>query len=252
MSDLVSVLLATIPERRFFLPQAIKYFLGQTYHDKELVVISDGGELDKDELPEDPRITYVVLKDRHPLGTKLNIGVEYTKGPFLLKMDDDDWYHPDFMSAAIHSLLEQDFENGITRFRRAPMLLLKPWQLRAIGYYDAKVGNAMCFNRKMWEKTPFQDIPRRVDTMFWKDHPEHTDVIIKDPDLVCMVRHGIGHLWTEYLEGYSVEDFFGGSRPEYETAIEKFFPSEDLEFYRRIREEILKNDAQVGHNTVRL
>lgn len=252
MSDTFSVVMATIPERRILFKQALNYFLRQTYPNKELVVVSDGGDFDQTDLPVDPRIQYVVLKDPTPLGTKLNIGIEYTRGSYIMKMDDDDWYHPKFMEVALHALFEKDSELGITRFRRFPLLILKHMWLRAVGYYDTKAGNAMCFNRKMWEKAPFRDIPCRVDHGFWEDHPEHTDVIVDDSDLVCMVRHGIRHLWTEFTTDISVDDLFKNWRPEYETPIEKFFPPEDLEFYKRAREEIYRNAIQDGGHRVSL
>lgn len=252
MSDTVSVVMATIPERRILFKQALKYFLRQTHPNKELVVVSDGGDFDQTDLPVDPRIQYVSLKDPTPLGTKLNIGIEYTRGSYILKMDDDDWYHPRFMETAIQVLFEKDPELGITRFRRFPMLILKHMWLRAVGYYDTKAGNAMCFNRKMWERKPFQDIPRRVDTHFWEDHPEHTDVIIDDSGLACMVRHGIRHLWTEYTVDMTVDDLFEKWRPEYQTPIERFFSPEDLEFYKHAREEIYKDAAQTGSSRVGL
>jgi glycosyltransferase involved in cell wall biosynthesis len=251
MVEIVSVVMATIPERAFFLGKTVERFLKQSYPNKELVVVSDDPEFDQSRFPNDPRVQYVVLKRPTNLGAKMNVGIEHAKGTFIMKLDDDDWHHPDLITGAMQALCDTDLDLGITRFRRFPMFFVKLWKMVAVGYYDAKAGNAMCFDRKIWERKPFRDVPRRVDTYFWEDHPETVDSIIRDERLICMVRHGIRHLWTSTYPDISVDDFFSNHRPEWETPVEKFFPSEDLEFYKRVREELL-NGAQTGGNRIGL
>jgi glycosyltransferase involved in cell wall biosynthesis len=244
MIGTVSVVMATIPERTMFLGKAVERFIKQSYPDKELVVVSDDPEFDEKQFPKAPYVRYVVLKRPTDLGEKMNIGIERANGPFVMKLDDDDWHHPDLIAGAMQALCDTDLDLGITRFRRLPMFFPKLWRMVAVGYYDAKIGNAMCFNRKMWEKKPFRNVPNRVDTFFWEDHPEAVDSIIRVEKFICMVRHGIRHLWTEARSDISVDDLFSNHRPDWDTPIEKFFPPEDLEFYKLIREKLLKMTAE--------
>src|SRR5262245_14700872 len=102
---LVSCIMPTC-DRRFFVPQALRYFLRQDYPRKELVVVDDGGDCIRDLIPGDPRVRYVRVEGRLSLGEKRNLAVRHSLGTIIAHWDDDDWYHPSYLSSTAASLIQ--------------------------------------------------------------------------------------------------------------------------------------------------
>ena len=100
MQPTVSCILAT-KNRRRFMQQSIKYFLRQSYENKELIVVEDGEEYSGDFLKDQPKVEYIHLDHAIALGDKLNIGIERAKGQVIQKWDDDDYYSSDFLKLNI-------------------------------------------------------------------------------------------------------------------------------------------------------
>src|SRR5207245_6042896 len=77
--------------RRFFVPHAIRCFLRQDLAESELIVVDDGADSVADLMPDDPRIRYIRLPERHTIGQKRNIGCAQAWGEIIVHWDDDDW-----------------------------------------------------------------------------------------------------------------------------------------------------------------
>ena len=81
---------------------ALRCFRHQTWAARELIVVNDGSLH-----PVDPVAVreaggrLVRATPGTPLGTKLNLGLEEARGDWCQKMDDDDWYAPDFMARMV-------------------------------------------------------------------------------------------------------------------------------------------------------
>lgn len=78
--------------------QAVRCFQGQTYSDRELVIVDDGEEESLQQLVEecdDERIVYIRLPDNgKPLGELRNLAVKNASGAYLAQWDDDDLSDP--------------------------------------------------------------------------------------------------------------------------------------------------------------
>ncbi|ETW92134.1 MAG: hypothetical protein ETSY1_44980, partial [Candidatus Entotheonella factor] len=109
---LVSCIMATY-NHAHFLPQAIQYFLRQDYPNKELIIVDDGPSPDLVDIPQDKRIRHVKLDVWTPLGRKLNLGIEASRGQIIQKLDDDDYYHPHFLTTTITALTGWDPQPGV-------------------------------------------------------------------------------------------------------------------------------------------
>jgi hypothetical protein len=97
----VSILL---PTRR---PQQLRFALRQVARqrdaDVELVLATHGHEPDRAALDDFTRtssipVTCLVAPEQTPFGDLLNEAARRAAGDVLLKMDDDDWYGPDFVT----------------------------------------------------------------------------------------------------------------------------------------------------------
>jgi len=104
----VSIITVTY-NRRQFIPSLIKSVLNQDYpKDRtEWIVIDDGTDKVEDLFTSIPfDIKYHYLERKLPLGQKRNFSHYKSKGDILVYMDDDDFYPPERVSHAVHTLLK--------------------------------------------------------------------------------------------------------------------------------------------------
>src|SRR5436305_443193 len=107
MPELVSCVMATKDRPEFF-RVALACFLRQTYTDSELIVVDDGEPAVEALCAGIGRVRYLRLAQPTLLGTKLNLGIAAARGQIIQKLDDDDYYHPDFLRTAVARLPTQD------------------------------------------------------------------------------------------------------------------------------------------------
>jgi glycosyltransferase involved in cell wall biosynthesis len=227
---LVSCILAT-RNRRPFLRQAIKYFLRQTYANKELIIVDDSPETAAALVPSDARIRYITVDACATLGSKLNLGVAQASGQIIQKLDDDDYYHPDFLKTTVDALLGHAPGHSIVGLDCFLVLIAASGELKFSGHGWC-AGGTLCFFKQLWELRPFREVERAVDWWFLQDDaPEH--ITICNPELYMLVRHHAGHLWTT-LKGIDVTTYFGRC-PGYEKGLTDCIAAEDREFYRRLK-----------------
>ena len=101
-------------ERRKFFPLALHNFRNFDYPAKKLewIIVDDSQQEEKsieDLIPKDPRIRYLRIentKTRLTVGQKRNIGADYAKHPYIVHMDDDDYYPPESILARVKTLLK--------------------------------------------------------------------------------------------------------------------------------------------------
>src|SRR4051794_28154272 len=112
MKPLVSVVLAT-HERPAFLPLALACYRQQTYPNRELIVVDDGADYPvaaADVAACGGRL--LRYEPGTPLGAKINLGLRQAAGPLCLKMDDDDWYAPDFLNTLVAAREDYAVDHG--------------------------------------------------------------------------------------------------------------------------------------------
>lgn len=229
-ASLVSCVMAT-GDRPGFLSQAIKYFQRQTYDNKELIIVDDGDCSSADLVPDDDRIRYLRLEARTHLGKKLNLGIESAAGPIIQKLDDDDYYHPEFLATMVAALLPHRETGAIAGLNCFLVLLAETGELKFSGNGWC-AGPSICFFRELWRKKPFRDLPRAVDYWFLEDH-RVPRVKVANPELLILIRHGGDHLWKK-MGNKSVESVFR-RHASFVKPLAECVPAEDLDFYRGLR-----------------
>jgi len=230
-SPRVSCILAT-GNRLGFTRQAIRCFLRQTYDDSELVVVDDGKEPAADLCKGLLRVRYIRLDRPTLLGTKLNIGVQHARGIIIQKLDDDDYYHPQFLERAVSNLKDRNGKGGLVAWDCFLVLLAGERLVRFSGHGWA-AGGTLCFHRALWEQRPFRDLPREVDAWFLRDHNMQVNRICA-PDLYILVRHG-RNTWREQ-NGRNVNSYFA-QKPFERRSIEALVEPIDLPFYSSLKME---------------
>lgn len=224
--ELASCILATRNRPQFF-QQAIRCFLRQTYQPSELIVVDDGEEGVASLCRGLERVRYVRLNQPTPTGAKLNIGIRHAQGTILQKLDDDDYYHPDFLRLAVTQLPAENRANCLVAWDCFLILLAGEKQVRFSGH-GWKAGGSLCFSRKLWERINFREVPSAVDSWFLRDHrPQIVPVCAAEHYLV--IRHG-RNTWTHMHDGTPADDYFR-TLPVYSKPLEALVDPLDREFY---------------------
>lgn len=162
--------------RRNWLPQAIACFQAQTYENRRMLIVADGGEDVLDLIPRDPRIDYIrhdELQRQATNGDRFNCCCHLASeqhdraasgSPLILcKWDDDDWSAPNRISDQVERLQA----TGKTLTGYHTMLFTDGtgwWRYR--GAPDFCMGTSLCFTREWWEKHPFRAVQIGSDVLF--------------------------------------------------------------------------------------
>jgi glycosyltransferase involved in cell wall biosynthesis len=166
-SALVSCIMPT-RNRRHLVGQAIAYFLRQDYPRKELIVVDDGEDCIADLVPNDPRLRYIRLERRTPLGAKRNLACYASRGELIAHWDDDDWMAPDRLSRQVSALLAADaVATGARDVLYYRIHAGDAWLYH--GPADAQpwpVGGTLVYRRQAWEAHAFDEIGVGEDTSF--------------------------------------------------------------------------------------
>jgi len=109
---LISCLTVTQPDRLPELGRSIRCFARQTHHERELVIVHDGGDaFDREaralaaEFPGE-RIRVERTESGAGLGALRNVAVGLARGELVCQWDDDDLYHPDRLASQYRRLRE--------------------------------------------------------------------------------------------------------------------------------------------------
>lgn len=169
-------------DRRGFVSQAIWYFLRQQYALRELIIVDDGQDRIEDLIPADDRIRYIHLNRPAPLGRKLNIACEMSRGEFIAHWEDDDWMSPFRLQTQVERLVRSGKDAG----RPAEVLHYLVSKGESWLYRDRAAARLrmLCgpviYRRRGWEKGAFEESRRSGESAFPPGVPD--DQILVEPD----------------------------------------------------------------------
>jgi glycosyltransferase involved in cell wall biosynthesis len=94
-----------------FIEQAVASALGQTYPNKEVIVVDDGSNAETKAVLKklEPKITRLITQKNHGQSTARNVGIGSASGAYIVTLDSDDYFEPSFCEKAI-SLMDASKE----------------------------------------------------------------------------------------------------------------------------------------------
>jgi O-antigen biosynthesis protein len=218
-------------DRRLFAAQAIRYFLRQDHPRKELVIVDDGTDRIADLVPATPAIRYVGVDRRLSLGEKRNIALRESRGTLVAHWDDDDWYHPSYLSR-----LAARWQRGGDRRALCGLGTYLVWvfgdRVVRLCRTHGVAGATFLYHRSLWEAHPYRDVDRAEDFFFLQDA---RPVILRhdDPGLFLVVRHGT-HTWQSD-NGREVTSQLR-RLPAFGRRLDQVAEADDAAFYARAEE----------------
>src|ERR1051326_7520630 len=226
MDRLVSCVMAT-KNRPGFFRIALGCFLRQTYQPRELIVVDDGEESVEPLCAGLQSVRYLRLAQATPLGTKLNLGASVAQGEVIQKLDDDDYYHHDFLRTALDHLPAGE-DGCLVAWDCFLVLHTSDTALRQSGH-GWRAGGTFCFPKSIWRKKGFRDLPKSVDSWFIRDHQPRV-IPVCAPEQYVLVRHG-RNTWTQMQGGLDADEFLR-TRPIYSDRLEVIVDPAAAAFYR--------------------
>jgi FkbM family methyltransferase len=242
-TPLTSIILTT-RDRPYLLSIALACYRHQTYRHRELVVVDDGEAFPADETAIAANGGRLIrVAPGTPLGTKLNRGVSEARGVLCQKMDDDDWYAPQFVEMMVAALLKS--RRAICRPTLAflmPFLFfdLAEWEVRrSVG--SNVPGATLLFARDDWQEHGFRAVRRDEDVWFLLDQARagRKMLPVHALEMFLAVRHqggsrDRGHTWTHQEAGQTLEQYLT-TRPIYQGGPEALLPEWAVTAYRELR-----------------
>jgi glycosyltransferase involved in cell wall biosynthesis len=103
---LISIVIPCYNQGRY-LEKAIKSVLSQTYKHHEIIVVDDGStDHTKSVTEKFPEVIYV-YQDNQGLSAARNIGIDHSKGEFLVFLDADDWLLPNALEINLSCIIQK-------------------------------------------------------------------------------------------------------------------------------------------------
>jgi glycosyltransferase involved in cell wall biosynthesis len=227
MTELVSCILVTKNRVRFF-QQALRRFLQQRYLNSELIVVDDGEDRVESYCRGLDRVRYIRLCQATNTGAKLNIGAEAARGTLLQKLDDDDYYGPEFLNMTVGNLARPDRAGCLVAWDCFLILLAGEKHFRFSGH-GWRAGGTLCFTRELWARTPFRDVPKSSDRFFFEDARPRL-IRVCAPEQYILVRHGT-NTWTRMQGGLEADDFLR-TLPRWPRGFADIMDGPDQVFYQ--------------------
>jgi glycosyltransferase involved in cell wall biosynthesis len=190
MKPSISCIMPTY-DRPTFVPGAIAYFMRQTVADAELIIIDDGSQPVQDLIPADPRVRYLRLPERRPVGAKRNLACGLARGELVAHWDDDDWYAPDRLQRQAVALQEADAK--LCGLNVVLFYDTRPNEGRRYAYPPTErpwlAGSSLMYRRAFWSTHRFPEIDLGEDSLFvWSANPQDL-VTLTGPSIHVGIIH---------------------------------------------------------------
>lgn len=110
MNPLVSIIVPCYNQAQY-LPEALQTVLEQTYQNWECIIVNDGSPdntelVAKEWLAKDSRFKYI-YKENGGLSSARNVGIENSKGEFILPLDADDKISNNYLEECVLKFKKQ-------------------------------------------------------------------------------------------------------------------------------------------------
>lgn len=182
-NPLVTCICPTTAARAEWLPKAVECFEQQTYQNRELLIVTEPGQIFTS---EDPRI--LVFHSHSPtLGAKRNFANAQSAGDIICHFDDDDWSAPGRIAAQVERL--QATGMAATGYSRMRFTDGKNWWR----YHDSNwpLGTSLCYRKDWWEKNKFPDVQVGSDTLLIYELRRQKQIDVVDCGRMMFARvHG--------------------------------------------------------------
>jgi hypothetical protein len=201
----VSALVSTI--RPHQLKHVFQTVGSQRGVDLELILLTHGFETEPSRIADLAeaygvgKYKVLVASETLTLGECLNLCVEASTGAVLTKMDDDDYYAPNYLIDLLHALMYSGADVVGKQSHYMHFLASRATVLRAAHkehrFSRLVMGPTITARREIFEAHPFEARNRGEDTAFLTAvSASNGSIYSADRFNYCQMRFGTGHTWA--------------------------------------------------------
>ena len=105
--SLISIIIPCYNDAQY-IEQSVQSALDQTYPYKEIIVVDDGSNSETKAVLKkiEPKISQLITQENQGQSTARNVGIKAASGDFILVLDSDDYFEPNFCEEAVAVLKE--------------------------------------------------------------------------------------------------------------------------------------------------
>lgn len=176
-----------------YIDRCIKSILSQTFQDYELILVDDGspdncGKICDEYAKKDKRIK-VVHKKNEGVSAARNIGIELSKGEYIVFCDSDDYVHPQWCELLVDAIEKNIDSFVVCSYRKVNNDTLEPEPCKknenvskAVSYYEIfKLGISGGVWNKVYKSSIIKDsnirfdpdVPIGEDALFNSEYMKH-------------------------------------------------------------------------------
>lgn len=195
----------TCTNRPKYIDNVFENFNRQLYKDKELIIILNNNKMNLKEWIKKskkyPNSSVFQVDERKSLGYCLNYGIEKANFNIIAKLDDDDYYGPEYLSQAVKALKYADVVGKYTTyvyFEDSKILAIRNPK-RDNRYVYRVEGPTLVFKKEICDKIKFHNKSLGEDIQFCKDCIRNgVKIFATDKNNFVYIRHGSldKHAWN--------------------------------------------------------
>ncbi|WHY78778.1 glycosyltransferase family A protein [Neobacillus sp. WH10] len=199
---MVSIITCTIREES--IDNVFKNYQQQTWKDKELIIILNKDSMDIDrwikKAKKYPNVKVFQLHEKATLGDCLNFGVMNSRYDYIAKIDDDDYYGPEYITSSMEVFKNKNVSivgksSYYIYFKNKKALIHVPGTENAIS--DTVAGATLLFKKEIFYNVRFEKVNRGEENFFIDQcKKEGYQVYSTDPNHFAAIRKGSeNHTW---------------------------------------------------------
>lgn len=155
----VSIIIPCFNDAKY-VNKAVQSALDQTYLNKEIIVVDDGSNYETKKVLKDlePKLNLLITQENKGTSAARNTGIEAATGEFILVLDSDDYFEPQFCEKSIKIFQDREdvkivtcYTNWFQNKKGSKIFRPKGGDLKDILINNAAMGSAI-FRRRDWEK----------------------------------------------------------------------------------------------------
>jgi len=231
----VTIITPTYKRRKVF-SMALRNFENFIYPKNKLewVIVDDSPEDDslQDLIPRDKRIKYIYMDsgdEPMTIAMKRNIAVSNSSNPYIIHMDDDDYYPPESILARIKILLKyknQDIECVGSTLIGTYNILKNESSMSSDGPISLSEAS-MAYTKKFWETRPFDENCIRGEHKYFTE--QRLDKIIDIPYSFILIAINHKNNFTEHLRSDNTGLLKFSDKSEKKGEVANFFDTWDMD-----------------------
>lgn len=183
--------------------QALKCFLGQTYPEKQLIILDDLEDPSFDNHVRYKRANVRYLAGPGHLGIpqKRNAACELSDSDIMMHFDSDDWSDPGRMAAQVH-LLEES-QKQVAGFHSLLFYVEPSGQaFKYVNDASYALGTSLCYRKSWWELHRFnENLKDGEDNQFVNEARKAGELISVDAGQLMVARIHDSNTSPKVLDG---------------------------------------------------